>query len=105
MSYDTFKEAISQLFQDEDFTEDVYINGFKTKCFCSSISDSIAFTGAGMIDEVNFVLDVQIASLDFMPQQNDKVLFRNKEYKISHTETDSANASIKLYLISLSKGK
>ena len=105
MSYDTFKEAIAQLFQDEDFTEDVYINGFKTKCFCSSINDGIAFTAAGMVDEVNFTLDVQIASLDIFPQQNDKVMFRGKEYKISHIETDSAEASLKLYLISVSKGK
>lgn len=105
MSYDIFKEAISQLFQNEDFTEDVYINGFKTKCFCSSISDGIAYTGSGLVDEVNFTLDVQIASLDTFPQQNDKVMFRGKEYKISHVDTDSAEASLKIYLISVSKGK
>lgn len=103
--YDVFKEAISQLFQCEQFTEDCYIEGFKTKCFCSSINDGIAFTGAGMVDQVNFTLDVEIAALDRLPQQNDKVVFRSKEYKISHIETDSAEASLKLYLIALSKGK
>jgi hypothetical protein len=40
-----------------------------------------------------------------MPEENDKVQFRNKFYKISHIDTDSAGATIKLFLISLSKGK
>lgn len=103
--YDTFKDTIADLFNNPDFVQYCYIEGFKTKCFCSSVGNNIMFTEAGMVDEVNFTLDVQIAKLDRLPQQNDKVIFRNNEYKISHTQTDSADASMKLYLISLSKGK
>ena len=39
-----------------------------------------------------------------MPEENQRVKFRNKWYKISHIDTDSAAASIKVYLVSTSKG-
>lgn len=103
--YDIFQQTIADLFNNEDLYQYCYIEGFKTKCFCSPIGDNIAFTNAGMVDEANFTLDVQIATLEHNPIEEDKVFFRQKEYKISHTETDSANASMKLYLIALSKGK
>lgn len=105
MSYDIFKNMISELFQNEEFTEPVYIEGRQYKCICSPINNGVMFTQAGMVDDCNFVLDIEIATTDRLPEQNDKVIFRQKQYKVSHTETDSANASMKLYLISLSKGK
>lgn len=102
---DAFKQMIQQLYENEDFYQYCYVEGRKYKCFCSSIGDGISFTDAGMVDEVNFTLDLQLRTLDRMPQENDKVEFRNKFYKVSHVDTDSANTTIKLYLISLSKGK
>ena len=99
-----FQDMIAELYQEEDFVEYCYIEGRQYKCFCSSIGDGTLFTDAGMVSEENFVLDLQIRTLDRMPQENDKVQFRNKFYKISHIDTDSANTTIKLYLIDLSKG-
>lgn len=102
---DAFKDMIQQLYQNQDFYEYCYVDGRQYKCFCSSIGDGTLFTDAGMVDDVNFVLDLQLRTLDRMPEENDKVQFRNKFYKISHIDTDSAGATIKLFLISLSKGK
>ena len=102
---DTFKNLIHQLFEVEAFVEYCYINGFKTKCICSSISNDVSFTEAGLMDTTNFTLDLELATLDRMPQINDKLVFRDKQYKIAFIQNDSANASIKLHLITLSKGK
>lgn len=103
--YDTFKDMIADLFNTPDFVEWCYIEGRKYKCICSSIGNGIMFTEAGMVDEVNFTLDLELATLDRMPQENDKIIFREKQYKISHIDIDSANTSIKIYMISNSKGK
>ena len=100
----TFRDAISQIFSEQAFTQDCYINGIKTKCIQSSISNNILYTEAGMTDDVGFTLDLQIATLDRIPAQGDKLEYRDKVYKIASTEIDSANASMKLYLISPSKG-
>ena len=101
---DTFKNLVKEIFEEQAFTEDVYINGFKTKCIQSAISNNIIYTEAGMSDGVNFTLDVELDVLDRIPAEGDKVLYRDKTYKIASTEVDSANASMKLYLISMSKG-
>lgn len=101
---DAFKEMIAELYQEEDFYQYCYVEGRKYKCFCSSVGDGTMFTEAGLVDEVNFTLDLQLRTLDRMPAKNDKVQFRDKFYKISHIDTDSANTTIKLYLISTSKG-
>ena len=102
--YQSFKDMVHDLFNEEDFIQDCFIQGFKTKCIASSVSNNLAYTTAGLESEQNFTLDLQIASLDSIPKEGQKVIFRDKSYKISSTETDSANASIKLYLIALSKG-
>lgn len=102
--YQSFKQMMHDLFSEEDFVQTCYINGFKTKCIVSSIGNNLSFTEAGLQSEQNFTLDLQIATLDSIPQEGQKVIFRDKTYKISSTETDSANASIKLYLIALSRG-
>ena len=39
-----------------------------------------------------------------MPKKNDKVKFRDENYKINFIERDSANTSLKLHIVSLSKG-
>ena len=102
--YQTFKDMMNDIFAEEDLVETCYIDGFETKCICSSISNNLAYTMAGLQSEQNFTLDLQIASLHSIPKEGQKVIFRDKTYKISSTETDSANVSMKLYLIALSKG-
>ena len=101
---DTFKEMVREIFQNEAFTEDVYINGFRQKCIQSAVTDNLIYTEAGLSNGVNFSLDLEIATLHRIPQEGDKVQYRGKQYKIASTETDSANASMKLYLISTSVG-
>lgn len=101
---DTFKTMIESLYQNEAFTEWAYIDGFKTKCFVSSLTDNLVYTEAGLQSDCNFVLDVLIESLPHFPNEGDKVVFREKTYKISSFERDSANVCVKLYLISTSKG-
>lgn len=102
--YDCFRDAIHQIFQNNEFTECCYINGFETTCICSPIGDNILYTDAGLANGVNFCLDLQIATLHQLPNEGDKVIFRDKTYKIGSTEMDSAAASMKIYLIALSKG-
>ena len=101
---DTFKNMVKQIFQIDAFTEQCYINGFATKCICSSTQHDMLFTDAGLQDGVNFYLDVELDTLDRMPAENDKVIFRDNTYKIASTVIDSANTSMKIYLIALSKG-
>lgn len=102
--YQTFKDMMQEIFSNNQFTEICYINGFETTCICSPIGNDVLFTEAGMIDGVNFSLDLQIATLHQIPQEGDKVIFRGKTYKIASTQLDSACASMKIYLISTSKG-
>lgn len=99
-----FKQMISEIFQNEDFISFCYINGFKQTCIQSSISNNILYTEAGLVDGVNFSLDLQIAKLHRIPQEGDRVEYNGKFYKIASTETDSVSGSMKLYLISTSKG-
>ena len=73
--YDVFKQMIHQLYNNPDFIEYCYVEGRKYKCFCSSINDGTYFSEAGMVDEVNFTLDLELATLDRMPKQNDKIVF------------------------------
>jgi hypothetical protein len=37
-------------------------------------------------------------------KKNSRVEFRNRKYKVDSFETDSSNTSIKLFLVSVSKG-
>lgn len=103
--YDVFKNMIQQLYNNPDFVEPCFVEGRQYKCICSSVGNGTMFTDAGMVSQQNFTLDLELATLDRMPKENDKVFFREKAYKISHIETDSANTTIKMYLIALSKGK
>lgn len=103
--YDTFQNMIHDLFNNPDLYEFCYIEGFKYKCFCTTVEGGTYYTETGMVDDVNFALDIQMKNLDRLPQQNDRIVFRDKEYKISHIDTDSALATQRLYLISNSKGK
>lgn len=103
--YQTFQNMVNDLFNNPDFYQWVYIEGRAYKCFCNTLEGGTIFTEAGMIDDVNFYLEIQIKTTDRLPQQNDRLIFRDKEYKISHIDVDSAIATQKLYLISNSKGR
>ena len=103
--YDTFKNMIHDLFNNPDLYEWVYIEGRAYKCFCNTMDGGFVYTETGMVDDVNFCLDVQINTTDRLPEQNDRLVFRDKQYKISKIDTDSALATQRLYLISNSKGK
>lgn len=104
--YDTFKQMVKDIFENEDFTQFCYINGIKYTCLASGIDNDQGFTIAGLTDMVNFTLDIQIDQFHGQfPKPNDKIVFRDKVYKVSHTNIDSALATIKIFLISTSKGK
>ena len=101
---DTFKDLVRDIFSEQAFVETCYINGIATKCIQSTIDNNLFFTEAGLTDGVNFTLDLEIATLDRIPAEGDKVEYNGKVYKIASTTVDSANASMKIYLISTSKG-
>lgn len=98
-----FEQFMNDIFSNEDFVEDVYIENLHYKCITTAVTDGISFTDAGRESEENFALDIKLP-VKKLPVANDKVKFRNKWYKVSYIETDSTNTSIKVYLIALSKG-
>lgn len=101
---DTFQNMIESIFDNDIFTEYVYINGFKETCVCSSLGNGIVYTEAGLQNDCNFTLDLIISKLHQFPKIGDKVMFREKSYKIGSYQIDSAGVCIKLSLISTSKG-
>lgn len=104
--YDTFKEMAKDLFDNEDFVQYCYINGFKYRCIVSSIDNGMQYTIAGLVDTINFTLDILIAdNPTYRPKENDKIIFREEEYKVAATDIDSALATMKIYMISDSRGK
>lgn len=104
--YDTFKQMVKDIFENEDFIQYCYINGIKYTCLASGIDNDLAYTQVGLSDYVNFTLDIEIEQFHGQfPQPNDKIIFRDTIYKVSHTNIDSALATIKIFLISTSKGK
>lgn len=104
--YDTFRNMVNDIFNNPDFTEFCYINGIKYTCLVSPVTNDIAFTEAGLEDLVNFYIEVQLVdqNKNNLPKENDRVKFRNKQYKISHVDIDSALSTLRLYLISNSRG-
>ena len=98
-----FQKMINDIFKVEDFLEDCFIEGRHYKCIVSPIVDNISFSDTGLVDEENFTLDIKLP-ISKIPKKNDKVKFRDEWYKINFIEKDSANTSIKIHLVSLSKG-
>ena len=105
--YDTFRNMMNDIFNNPDFTEVCYVNGIKYICIASSVQNGMYFSEAGLQDTVNFTLDLQVTqqNKNNLPRINDRIQFRHKIYKISHIETDSALSTIKLFLVSNSRGK
>ena len=102
--YDSFNSMIDELYDNQQLYQFCYVEGFKTKCFCSPIGDNLIYSDGGLQNGVNFSLDLHVSQLDRIPNEGDKVIFREKTYKIASTELDSVGACLKIYLISTSKG-
>ena len=98
-----FQKMINDIFSVEDFLEDVFIESIHYKCIVSPITDNVSFGDAGLVDEENFTLDLKLP-ISKMPKKNDKVKFRDENYKINFIEIDSANTSIKIHIVATSKG-
>lgn len=98
-----FHKMMEDIFSNEDFLEEFLIDGLVYKCIVSPLTDNISFTDAGLSSGENFTLDIKLPVYK-MPKVNDRVKFRDKTYKIDSIERDSANASLKIYIVSLSKG-
>ena len=98
-----FQKMMSDIFQCSEFLEDVFIESIHYKCIVSPITDNISFSEVGVESEENFTLDI-LLPVSKIPKKNEKVKFRDNWYKISFIETDSANTSLKLHIVALSKG-
>ena len=98
-----FQKMMSDIFSVEDFLEDCFIEGLHYKCIVSPITDNISFSEVGVESEENFTLDIKLP-ISRIPKKNSKVQFRDEWYKINFIEKDSANTSLKLHIVSLSKG-
>lgn len=98
-----FQKMILDVFNCEDFLEDVFIESIHYKCIVSPITDNVSFSDAGLVDEENFTIDIKLP-VSHMPKKNDKVRFRDENFKINFVERDSANTSVKLHIVALSKG-
>ena len=98
-----FQKMMEDIFQCSEFLEDVFIESIHYKCIVSPITDNISFSEVGVESEENFTLDIKLP-ISKMPKKNEKVKFRDNWYKISFIETDSANTSLKLHIVALSKG-
>ena len=98
-----FQKMINDIFSVEDFLEDVFIESIHYKCIVSPIVDNVTFSEVGAESEENFTLDIKLP-VSRMPKKNDKVKFRDENYKINFIERDSANTSLKLHIVALSKG-
>lgn len=99
-----FEKLMKDIFSNKDFLEECKIENRSYSCICSAYqTGGVSYTDAGMESEQNFSLDIKLP-IDRYPKINDKLTFREKKYKISNITTDSANQSIKIYLIALSKG-
>lgn len=98
-----FQKMMSDVFNCSEFLEDVFIESIHYKCIVSPITDNVSFSDAGLVDEENFTLDIKLP-VSHMPKKNDKVRFRDENFKINFVERDSANTSVKLHIVALSKG-
>ena len=98
-----FQKMMSDIFQCSEFLEDVFIESLHYKCIVSPITDNISFSETGLVDEENFTLDLRLP-ISHKLKKNDRVKFRDENYKINFVERDSANTSLKLHIVTLSKG-
>lgn len=97
-----FEKMMQTIFSNKDFLQKCYIENIEYDCIISSINEDMVFAEAGLETGEVFTIDLKLP-ISPMPKINDKVIYREKEYKISNIATDSANQSLKLNIIALSK--
>ncbi len=97
-----FEKMMGVIFANKDFLQKCYINNIEHDCIISSVNEDMVFAEAGLEAGQTFTIDLKLP-ISPMPKINDKIIYRDKEYKISNIATDSANQSIKLSIIALSK--
>ena len=97
-----FEKMMGVIFSNKDFLQKCYIENVEYDCIISSVNEDMVFAEAGLEAGASFTIDLKLP-ISPMPKINDKVIYRDKEYKISNIESDSANTSLKLSLIALSK--
>lgn len=99
-----FDKAINDIFAHQDFIEQATINGEVIDVVCSKMADAgISYVETGAEFPVSFTLDV-VLPCRTLPRINDKVVFRGGHYKVADLQIDSANTSLKIYLIDTSRG-
>lgn len=98
-----FDKAISRIFKDKNLVDVCILNGTQYTVIKSKTIQDISYN-IGSVDEENFTLDLQLPIFP-MVKQNDRITYRNKQYRISHFQVDSTETSVKLYIITNSKGK
>lgn len=98
-----FQIAVDDIFKDKNFLETCIIGDDVFSCIASQLEEEGTYTEAGLMSDVNFSLSLKLP-LQRIPKEGEKVVFRDERYKVSHVETDSANASVHVYLSSMSQG-
>lgn len=95
-----FDVLIEDIFNAHDFTEWVSVNGRQIKCISSSITADSEYTLYGVDEGINFYLMVKAS--EYTPKKNDKLVYKNKPYKVDVFTLDSAGKTYNVYLKALS---
>ena len=98
-----FEKLMNDIFSNKDFLEQCTIEGKTYNCICSSLPEGVIYTDYGQESIANFTLDIKFP-LKGQIKKNTKVVFRGQKYKVDQVQLDSANTSIKLHLVAMSKG-
>lgn len=97
-----FEKLMKDIFSNNHFLQKCTIENTEYNCVISSTDDSVVYADAGLENGVSFTIDLKLPVYP-MPKVNNKVFYKSNQYKISAINVDSANQSIKLSLISVSK--
>lgn len=95
-----FDILIEDIFNANDFTEWCSVNGKRIKCISSSITADSEYTLYGVDEGINFYLMVKAS--EYAPKKNDRVVYKNRSYKVDMFTLDSAGKTYNIYLKSLS---
>lgn len=98
-----FEKLMTDIFNNKDFLEQCKIGNYNYSCIVSSIPGGVVYTQYGQQNAATFTLDIKLPMKEEL-KKNMKVFFRNKNYKVDTFEYDSANTSVKIFLVSTSKG-
>ena len=97
-----FEKMMKAIYSNRDFLQKCIIENIEYDCIISSTDNDVLFAEAGLQNGVNFTIDLKLPIYP-MPKVNNKVIYKDKEYKIANIVSDSANQSIKLSIVALSK--